>query len=194
MASSYRLGYSKSHRLDPVKERPGYSSFEGGYSPRFGYEKSPPITTQGSQTRGVQRPDPQYELQLSPRKPATGYLYTENENQYKITSQSSVWSDVKDVEMQRLIYKSPYSERYKFGAESMTHNFSEYKKVLTWRNLWFWLAKAYKVKCNSPVMLSFMVQEQKFVYLCFLISVGAQIRCSKGLVRICLLVYISGSA
>ena len=44
-----------------------------------------------------------------------------------------------------LTYKSPLSQRYKHGTESMAFNYSDYKKFVTWRKLWLWLAKAQQV-------------------------------------------------
>ncbi|KAK2158715.1 hypothetical protein LSH36_165g06003, partial [Paralvinella palmiformis] len=41
-----------------------------------------------------------------------------------------------------MTYMSPLSQRYRVGSEGMAQNFSEYKKVITWRKLWMWLAKS----------------------------------------------------
>ncbi len=44
-----------------------------------------------------------------------------------------------------LTYRSPISQRYHYGVETMAFNFSDYKKVHTWRLLWIYLARAQKV-------------------------------------------------
>lgn len=44
-------------------------------------------------------------------------------------------------------FRSPFSLRYKWGSQAMCHNFSEAKKVVTWRKLWVWLARSEKVSC-----------------------------------------------
>ena len=45
-------------------------------------------------------------------------------------------------------YRSPFSTRY--ASQEMLHNFSEMKKFSTWRSLWYFLAKAQKVKDLNP--------------------------------------------
>lgn len=40
-------------------------------------------------------------------------------------------------------YRSPFTSRY--ASEEMQYNFSELKKFSTWRQLWYYLAKAQKV-------------------------------------------------
>ena len=47
-------------------------------------------------------------------------------------------------------YRSPLTSRY--ASQDMKHNFSEMKKFSTWRTLWYYLAKAQKVR------LCFMVK------------------------------------
>lgn len=50
------------------------------------------------------------------------------------------------VPSELLTYKSPLSQRYKHGTESMAFNYSDYKKFINWRRLWLWLAKAQQVR------------------------------------------------
>ena len=54
-----------------------------------------------------------------------------------------------------LTYKSPLTQRYKHGTESMAFNFSDYKKFVTWRRLWLWLAKAQQVVKRKSILLHF---------------------------------------
>lgn len=49
------------------------------------------------------------------------------------------------VPTELLTFKSALSQRYKQGTESMAFNFSDYKKFVTWRRLWLWLARAQQV-------------------------------------------------
>ncbi|OQV18875.1 hypothetical protein BV898_07128 [Hypsibius exemplaris] len=41
-------------------------------------------------------------------------------------------------------YQSPLTQRY--ASEEMAYNFSERKRIITWRKLWIWLAKAQQVR------------------------------------------------
>lgn len=54
-------------------------------------------------------------------------------------------SSSSDVNADQMIYRSPLAQRYKYASESMTYNYSEHKKVISWRKLWLWLAKAFQV-------------------------------------------------
>ncbi|XP_055335779.1 adenylosuccinate lyase-like [Paramacrobiotus metropolitanus] len=49
-------------------------------------------------------------------------------------------------------YQSPLEQRY--ASEEMCYNFSERKRIITWRNLWIWLAK-------SQQMLGLNIQEDQ---------------------------------
>ena len=50
-----------------------------------------------------------------------------------------------NVPTEYLTYRSPLSQRYQYAVETMSFNFSDYKKYYTWRQLWTFLAKAQKV-------------------------------------------------
>jgi hypothetical protein len=58
---------------------------------------------------------------------------------------SAVLMIPRDTPADLLTFKSPLAQRYKHGTESMAFNFSDYKKFVTWRRLWLWLARAQKV-------------------------------------------------
>ncbi len=47
-----------------------------------------------------------------------------------------------------LTYRSPLAQRYQYGAKSMAFNFSDFKKIHTWRLLWTYLARAHKVRSH----------------------------------------------
>ena len=64
--------------------------------------------------------------------------FTSEDNHPKDSSPAVNMSEV-------MTYMSPLSQRYRAGSEGMAQNFSEYKKVLTWRKLWSWLARAFQV-------------------------------------------------
>ena len=49
------------------------------------------------------------------------------------------------TKVELLLYQHPLVQRYRWGTESMSSNYSDYKKFLTWRRLWLYLAKAQRV-------------------------------------------------
>ncbi len=50
-----------------------------------------------------------------------------------------------DIPLEYMVYQSPLVHRYRWGTESMAFNFGDYKKYITWRKLWLYLAKTQQV-------------------------------------------------
>jgi hypothetical protein len=65
--------------------------------------------------------------------------------------------DIRTADVELLNYRSPLSKRYKYASEDIGYVFSDHNKVLTWRKLWLWLAKAQQVsslKCQVELVPS----------------------------------------
>lgn len=56
-----------------------------------------------------------------------------------------------DTKLEYLVYQSPLAQRYRWGTQSMASNFSDYKKHLTWRRLWLYLAKCQRVSLTAKM-------------------------------------------
>ena len=105
--------------------------------------------------KSLQNPRPTYDTEDEER--ALRDYYAGNQHQYYSPASgpyvradpnpkpTAVMVIPRDTPPELLTFKSPLAQRYKHGTESMVFNFSEYKKFVTWRRLWLWLARAQKV-------------------------------------------------